>query len=341
MNHETGGRSIKGGGDSLFRHLPPDTPEVKKIKSLQGREYEYAEHIGIAEYSIARHFYEADRKIKDRDAISALKNIRKNGNKNISFFKEGLEKEIVKNLIELLEEKPVTHHELKLVIDYVLEIIDNRSWMEDEQAYIKWVAYVMDLFTEEENEEYEKSIKKLATKLGLSSKHADLILLKGDEEDYFEFVEGYGEENEGDKGEERDEGEELTEEELTEEELTEEEMVAEVESRFLSMEDSEKFDFLLENGLEFYELTGVYISELSEKGEFERIQELYGKLTEKYEDFIYLYVFMGATYFEIDPLLAKSYFENALKALDKLDGLSDSTKERLRASFLNLIEKIN
>lgn len=337
MDHETGDRSIKGGEDSLFRHLAPDTPEVKKIKSLRGREYEYAEHIGIAEYSIARHFYEADRKIKDRDAVSALKNIRKNGSKNISFFKQDLEKEIVKNLIELLEEKPVTHHELKLVIDYVLEVIDNRSWMEDEQAYIKWVAYVMNLFTEEENEEYEKSIKRLAAKLGLSGKHADLILLKGEEEDYFEFVEEYGEENEGDEGDEGDEGEEKGERE----EMTEEEITAEVESRFLSMEDPEKFDFLLENGPEFYELAGLYISELSERGEFGKIQELYSKLTEKYDDFIYLYVFMGAIYLEIEPALAKSYFEQALKALDKLNDLSDSTKERLRANFLDLIEKIN
>ncbi|KKH48014.1 hypothetical protein [Methanosarcina sp. 1.H.A.2.2] len=328
MDHETGDRSIKGGEDSLFRHLAPDTPEVKKIKSLQGIEYEYAEHIGITEYSIARHFCEADRKIKDRDAVSALKNIRKNDNKDVSFFKQDLEKEIVKNLIELLKEKPVAHHELKLVIDYVLEIIENRSWMEDEQAYIKWVAYVMNLFTEEENEEYEKSIKQLAAKLGLSDKHAELILMKGDEEDYFEFVEEYGEENEVEERDER-------------EELTEEEMMAEVESRFLSMEDPEKFDFLLENGPEFYELTGLYISELSENGEFGKIQELYTKLTEKYDDFIYLYVFMGATYLEMDPALAKSYFEQALRALDKLNDLSDSTKERLRANFLALIEKIN
>ena len=337
MDHKSGDesrdRSIKGGEDSLFQHLAPDTPEVNKIKSLRGKEYEYAEHIGIAEYSIARHFYEADRKIKDKDAISALKNIRKNSNKNISFFKQDLEKEIVKNLIELLEENPVTYHELKLVIDYVLEVIENRSWMEDEQAYLKWVAYVMNLFTEEENEEYEKSIKKLAAKLGLSSKHADLMLMKGDEEDYFEFVEEYGEENEGEEGSEK--------EELTEEELTEEELIAEMESKFLSMEDTEKFDFLLENGPEFYELLGLYISELSEKGEFGKIQELYSKLAEKYDDFIYLYVFMGATYLEIDPALAKSYFEQALRALDKLDDLSDSTKERLRANFLDLIEKIN
>ncbi|WP_269849427.1 hypothetical protein [Methanosarcina horonobensis] len=49
---------------------------------------------------------------------------------------------------------------------------------------------------------------------------------------------------------------------------------------------------------------------------------------------------MGATYLEIDPALAKYYFEQALKALDKLEGLSDSTRERLRDSFLSMIGKI-
>lgn len=354
MNHDTGDRSIKEKEDSLFLHLAPDTPEIKKIKSLQGREYEYAEYIGMIEYSIARHFYETDRKIKDRDAASALKNIRKNYDKNISFFKQDLEKEIVRSLIQLLEEKPVTRHELKLVIDYILDVIDNRAWMEDEQAYIKWVAYVMDLFTKEENEEYEKSIKKLAIELGLSSKHADLMLMKGEEEDYFEFVEEYEgleeygdvkEYREGKEGNEEEKSskrrEKLTEGGLTKEELTEEELMAEMESKFLSMGDAEKFAFLLENGPEFYELAGLYINELSEKGEFGRIQELYSKLTEKYDDFLYLYVIMGATYLEIDPALAKLYFERALRALDKLDGLSDSTKERLRASFRSLIGKIS
>ena len=77
---------------------------------------------------------------------------------------------------------------------------------------------------------------------------------------------------------------------------------------------------------------GFYISELSERGEFEKIQELYRKLIEKYDDFIYLYVFMGGAYIEIDPALAKFYFEKALTSLDKLDDLSDSTKEVLRAN---------
>lgn len=320
MNSENGNRFTEEGEDSLFLHLEPDTPEVMKIKSLQGEEYEYSDYLGTIEYSIARHFYEDDRQIKDKDALSALKNIRKNCDKDISFFKHDLEKEITENLIELLEEEPITHHEFKLVIDYVLEVINNRAWMADEQAYLKWATYVMGLFTEEESEEYEQSVKKLAANLGLSSKHADLMLLKGNEDDYFEFVENYGDDEEG--------------------ELTEEELIAEMETKFLSLTDAEKFDFLLENGPDFYELVGLYISDLSEKGEFGKIQELYRKLIEKYDDFIYLYVFMGGAYVEIDPALAKSYFEKALKSLDKLEDFSDSTKEVLKDTLLDLIDKI-
>lgn len=365
MNHKTGDMgdiSVKEGEDSLFRHLAPDTPEAKKIKSLQGREYEYAEYIGMLEYSIARHFYKSDRKITDRDTISALKNIRKNCRKGISFFSRDLEKEIIRSLVEVLEEKPVTSHELKLVIDYVLDIIDNRSWMGDEQAYIKWVAYVMDLFTEEEKEEYEKSIKKLAAEMGLSSKHADLMLMKGQEEDIFEFIEEYGEEYgdvkeyqeenremretqkaEEERAEKRTEerAEERIEERETERKITEEELMAEIESKFSLMSDAEKFDFLLERGPEFYELTGLYISELAEKREFNRIQELYSRLTEKYDNFLYLYVVMGATYLEIDSVLSKFYFQQALKTLDKLEGFSDATREKLRASFLSFLEKMS
>lgn len=319
MNSGTGNKFTKEGEDSLCRHLKPDTPEVMKIKSLEGTEYEYGDYLGTVEYSIAMYFYETDRSIKDKDAVSALKNIRKNCTKNRSFFKGGLERAIVENLLELLEEEPITHHEFNLVIDYVLEVIENRAWMEDEQAYLKWVAYVMGLYTEKESEEYEKSIKNLASKLGLSSKHADLMLLKGKEDDYFEFVEKYGEY----------EGEELTEEELRE-----------MEEEFLSMTDAQKFEFLLENGPNVYELVGLYVSMLSESGEFDKLQEFYRELNEKYNDFIYLDVFMGGAYIEKDPALAKSYFEKAQKTVDELNDLPDSMKDAIRSSLNELIEKI-
>ncbi|RXA20843.1 hypothetical protein EQO05_03720 [Methanosarcina sp. MSH10X1] len=321
MSPDTGNKFTEGGDDSLSRYLKPDTPEIKEIKSLQGNEYEYSVYLGTIEYSIARYFYENDLKIRDKDAVAALNNIKKNYDKEISFFKQDLEIEIIEDLIELLEEEPISHHEFKLAIDYVLEVIDNRSWMEDEQAYLKWAAYVMGLFTGKESEEYENSVRKFAARMGLSSKHADLMLMKGDEEDYFEFVESYGAEGT--------------------DELTEEELVAEMETKFLSLPEDEKFDFLLENGPEFYELVGLYISDLSERGEFDKIQDLYEKLTERYDDFLYLYVYMGGIYIEKDPFLARSYFEKALETLDKLDELSDSTREALRAKFLNLIDKLD
>lgn len=87
--------------------------------------YFHSNYLGTIEYSIARYFYENDRKIKDNDAVLALKNIRKNCGKNISFFKLDLEKEIVENLLELVEEEPITHHEFKLIIDYIFEINDS------------------------------------------------------------------------------------------------------------------------------------------------------------------------------------------------------------------------
>ena len=320
MSPDTGNKFTQGGDDSLSRYLKPDTPETKEMKSLQGKEYEYSDYLGTIEYTIASYFYENDRKIKDKDAVAALNNIKNNYDKKISFFKQDLEIEIIENLLELLEDEPISHHEFKLAIDYVLEVIDNRSWMEDEQAYLKWAAYIMGLFTEKEMEEYEKSIRKLAARVGLSSKHADLMLMKGEEEDYFEFVEKYGAEGR--------------------EELTEEELVAEIETNFLSMPEDEKFDFLLENGPEFYELVGLYLSDLSERGEFDKIQDLYRKLTERHNDFLYLYVYMGGVYLEKDPSLAKSYFQKALEILDRLDELSDTTREVLRAQFLSLIKKL-
>lgn len=319
MNSETGDKFTEKSEDSLIRYLKPDNSTLSKIKSLQGEELEYSDHLGTIEYSLARYFYDNGRKMKDKDAISALINIRKNFDKHLSFFKQSLEKEVIENLIEILEIEPITHHELELIIDYVIDVIENRAWMEDNQAYLKWVAYAMGIFTEKESEDYEKGIRKLAAKLGLSSKHADLMLLKGNEEDYFEFVEKYGEY----------EGEELSEEELIE-----------MEEKFLSMTEPEKFDFLLENGPDFYDLVGFYVSVLSERGEFEKLQELYKKLTERYADFIYLDIFMGGAYIEKDPALAKSYFEKALNTLDKLDDLPDSTKEVIRDSLLDLINKI-
>jgi len=43
------------------------------------------------------------------------------------------------------------------------------------------------------------------------------------------------------------------------------------------------------------------------------------------------------TYLEIDPVLAKFYFEQALKTLDKLDEFSDSTKRKIKELTFSLL----
>jgi hypothetical protein len=171
---------------SLSELLLPNTPEVKEIKSIYENEYEYREYLSEIEFSIVRYYYEENRKVKDKDVISALKNIKLNCDKPLTFFQKDLEREIVENLIEPLEEKPLTNHEFTLVLDYVLWVIDNWSWVEDKQAYVKWITYVQGVFSKEEEEKYEKDFKKLTDKMGLTNAQAEMLLMKRDAENFFE-----------------------------------------------------------------------------------------------------------------------------------------------------------
>ena len=146
---------------SLSELLLPDTPEIKEIKSIYEKEYEYSDYLSEIEFAIAGYYYEENRNLKDKDVISVLKNIKQNRDKPISFFKKDLEIDIIESLIEPLEENPLTNHEFTLVIDYVLWVIDNRSWVEDKQAYVKWITYVLGFFSKRKKENTKGSSKNL------------------------------------------------------------------------------------------------------------------------------------------------------------------------------------
>jgi hypothetical protein len=302
---------------SLSEYLVPDTPEVKLIKSLYENEYEYSEYLGEIEFSIARHYYEDNRKLKDKDVISALKNIKLNRDKPLTFFKDDLEKEIVESLLEPLEENPLTNHEFNLVIDYVLWVIDNRSWVEDKQAYVKWIAYVLGFLSEDEEEKYENWFKKFASKLGMSGAQVDMLLMKRNADDFFE---------EGDLFEDID----------TVRIFDEDRVADDLETGFFLMTDDEKFDFLLEHGPDYVELVQSYILELVEKEEIEKLQDFYKKLSEKREDFFPLHFIMGAAYIDRNPALAKFYFEETLKAAEKAEEFPKEMKKALRENIILL-----
>jgi hypothetical protein len=316
---------------SLSELLVPDTPEIKKIKSLYEKEYEYSDYLGAIEFSIARYYYEDNRKLKDKDVIAVLKNIKQNRDKPISFFEKDLEKEIVESLIEPLEENPLTNHEFTLVLDYILWVIDNRSWLEDKQAYVKWIAYVLSFLSDEEEKKYERQFKKFARRMGLSSDQVDTLLMKREVAgDFFDKAGFFDEE---DLFEEEDFFEGIIDNTGI---LDEDKTADDLETGFFLMTDDEKFDFLLDKGPDYVELVQSYVLELMEKEDFEKIQDFYKKFNEKHKDFFPLHFIMGTVYVESDPTLAKSYFEETLKAVEKFEEFPKGMREALKQNLDSL-----
>ena len=300
---------------SLSELLLPDTPEIKEIKSIYEKESEYSDYLSEIELTIAAYYYVENRNLKDKDVISALKNIKQNRDKPISFFKKDLEINIIENLVAPLEECPLTDHEFTLVLDYILWVIDNRFWVEDKQAYVKWITYVLGLFSNIEEGKYERQFKKSARKYGLSSAQVDMLLMKRDATDFFE---------EGDLFEGIPDKAEFFDKDRVADDL---------ETGFFLMTDDEKFDFLLENGPDYVELVQTYVLDLKYKGDYEKIQAFYKKSVEKHKDFFPLHYIMGLAYIDKDPALSKSYFEEAIRAAEKFEEIPEETKKALRENL--------
>ncbi|WP_410507420.1 hypothetical protein RSJ42_11435 [Methanosarcina hadiensis] len=312
---------------SLSEFLVPDTPEIKEIKSIYNKEYEYSEYLSEIEFSIADYYYNANRRVTDKDVIRALKNIKENRDKPISFFEKSLEKEIVKSLVEPLEENLLYDHEFTLVINYALWIIDNRSWLEGKQGYVKWITYVLGFFSEEEEKKYERQFKKFAQKLGVSAAQVDMLLMKKETEDLEDFFEDEDLFKEGSLFEG------LNPEDIIGEDSTADDL----ETGFFLMTDDEKFDFLLDKGPKYPELVQDYLLDLMGKEDFDKIQEFYTKFNEKHRNFSPLQLMVGTIYSEKDPSLAKSYFEEALRSLQESDEFSEEVKKELRNQINYLI----
>jgi len=306
---------------SLSEFLVPETPEIKEMKSIYENEYEYSEYLGAIEFAVADYYYNENRKITDRDLIKALKNIKQNRDKPISFFEKPLEKEIVKSLAEPLEENLLTNHEFTLVLDYVLWAIDNRSWLEDKQAYVKWITYVLGFFSEEEEKKYESKFKKFARKVGVSETQVEMLLMKREMTDGF-----FGGENIF--------GEGGLFEDLPLEDIFEKDRVADdLETGFFLMTDAEKFDFLLDKGPDYVELMQDYLFELMDKEDFDIIQEFYKKFNEKHRNFSPLQLMVGNVYAKKDPALAKSYFDEALRSVQESKEFPEEVKKELTSQI--------
>ncbi len=114
---------------------------------------------------------------------------------------------------------------------------------------------------------------------------------------------------------------------------------ADLETGFFLMNDDEKFNFLLENGPEYLELVQSYVFELTEKEDFEKLQDFYKKLSEKEKSFFPLHMIVGTVYLEKDPDFAKSCFQETLRIAARVKEIPEEMKDSLRLNIA-LLEKL-
>ena len=161
--------------------LLSDNDKIKEIKSLYQREVEYLDFLGPLEFFIANYGL-ANPKLKDKDVVMALRNIRDNWDKNIDFFKTDFEYNLIMTTSSSLQlSRKITRHELLLVIKHILWAIDNRSWIDDKRAYLNWIANFFHLLKDDKKKKFDEFYNNLGQEMGFSKEQVES--LKGEEDE--------------------------------------------------------------------------------------------------------------------------------------------------------------
>ncbi len=185
---------------------------------------------------------------------------------------------------------------------------------------MKWITYVLDFFSEEEEKKYESKFKKFARKVGVSEAQVEMLLMKRGAEDFLDDLDFFGEGS--------------LFKDLPLEDIFDKDRVADdLETGFFLMTDAEKFDFLLDKGTDYMELMQDYLLDLMGKEDFDKIQEFYRKFNEKHRNFSPLQIMVGNVYAEKDPALAKSYFDEALRSVQESKEFPEEIKKELMSQI--------
>ena len=163
-----------------------DTEEIKEIISLYQKEVEYIEFLQPIESFIAHYYYYDKPKLRDIHLIRAIRKIRTNLDKDLNFFEEDFEKELIGiiNLVLKHASKKITKHELLLVLKYILWSVDNRKHLGDSRGYLKWIANFFKLLDDDEKKSFDKTYESYGTKFGKSEQ--EIKMMKGESGDEIE-----------------------------------------------------------------------------------------------------------------------------------------------------------
>ncbi|MBS3123578.1 tetratricopeptide repeat protein [Candidatus Woesearchaeota archaeon] len=287
--------------------LKKDDPLISEnLKSIIDKEERYASFLYAIEESVTYEYLQ-NNKIKDKEIIGHLKFLLKNINSSIDLFNSDFEKHLYNNIIEALNEKSVTLHELKLCINYILWSIDNRKWLNDSQAYVKWLAHSIGLMEPNESKAYETKVTLLCKRQGIPQKQID-AMLKND----FSDIEIPDKDN------------------------------VDIESVYYALDDDKKLDFVVEHFQKAPFLGEYYFEELLENKDYDAAEKLCKSILEMMPDFPPIESLLGIVYKEKgNKVLAKLQFEKTLRLLGEIPPHILPEKEVLIKETKKLLKEVS
>ncbi|MDY0388782.1 MAG: hypothetical protein RBT65_16995 [Methanolobus sp.] len=290
------------------------TPEIlMTTDTLEGKEEEYSYYIGTLEHTIATYYYFQDKKLTDKKVIKILKHLRSNLDKTHDFYEDALELELFKKIVDVICDEPITTHEFLLVIDYILMSIDNRLWIPDNRAYLKWICYFFGLNSPEDDLKQENTIKNLARKCNIPDDMISSLLVRNEPDD-----------------------KDIEEDDIDPFDFLDAEDKKRIED-FISMSDEERVNYLVHDSPLNFDLFGVYILELEGKGDIKALKSMAKRFSKNFGDDFFLYSNVADIVFYCQPNIAKIYLDKALNALEKTVDLSEDEKIEIREDLKNNI----
>jgi len=163
----------------LKKLLIKENETSEEIQTIFKREDEYIEFLHPIENFLAQSYLQ-NKKMKDIDVKKALRNIKLNYDKDISFFQNEIEKGIMNTTSSALQIacKKITKHELFLVFSYIIWCTKNRKHLGDSRAYLKWLCNFLNLYDKDEKKQFDEEYDEYRKEFSWSDEK--LKILKGE-----------------------------------------------------------------------------------------------------------------------------------------------------------------
>jgi hypothetical protein len=157
--------------------LVPETKEVTKIRAIAGKKVEeYGNVFFPIESNIAEYFL-GNRHIKDADLKKALINFIKNPFKEFDYSKFPIENEIQFGASIGAQNKKISLHELKLIVDFLILSIENRNYIPGERGYLTWVCAFLGYLDENSIKEIEDMYRFMGSFANIPNKQIDQMIM--------------------------------------------------------------------------------------------------------------------------------------------------------------------